>query len=116
MNSDSAATDSALNVYLGLNNQSPLTLDDLTTFMATASTDLATLRASFDAWSYDVDHVHPTSNPNKAALPLMKSYRDALNVWLSGQETQATSSKACLNAGPISQSTLDCYQQLISRA
>ena len=114
MNSDSAATDSALNVYLGLYNQSPSTPADLTTFVATGSADLAALRTSFDTWSYDVDHTHPTDSTNKTALPLMKSYRDALNAWLSDQETQATGSKACLDAGPVSQSTLDCYQQLAS--
>ena len=116
MNSDSTAVDSALTVYEDLSNQNPSTPGDLTTFMSVGSVDLETLRTSFNTWSYDVDHVNPTGNANKAALPLMKSYRDALNAWLSGEETQAEGSRACLGAGPISQSTLDCYQRLTMEA
>ena len=116
MNSDSAIVDTNLTAYQNLNNQSLTSVDQLRTFATTVQTDLTTLRAAFDVWSHDLDHVNQSqaSAISRTAYPSMLAYRDALNDWLTEQSQETTASAACLNSGS-DDAVLQCYQQLIDQ-
>jgi hypothetical protein len=116
MNSDSAIVDTNLTAYQKLNNQSLTSVDQLRTFATTVQTDLTALRAAFDVWSHDLDHVNQSqaSAISRAASPSMLAYRDALNDWLTEQAQESTAGAACLGSGS-DDAVLQCYQQLIGQ-